>query len=179
MRKRKRTTRKRTASKGLSSSAHTPRRRRRRGGLSDAFSGASLKNGIIENSLGALGGAGASVGNKLITSLGVSNVFGKILVGTAVGLGASLLGAPKSGIGFSGGITALALQGGLNHYYDNAEFAEDDVLEEGEIYQDEDGNLVKMLNDGSLEYLDEDEQMQYLNDGEIYPNYSTMNAFQS
>lgn len=177
MRKRKRTTRKRTRSKGLSSSAPI-KRRRRRSGLSDAFSGTALKNGIIDNALGALGGAGASVGNKLISSLGITNTLGKILAGTAVGLGASLLGAPKIGIGFAGGITALSLQSGLNDDDDTAEFAEDDVLEEGEIYQDEDGNLVKMLNDGSLEYLDEDEQMQYLNDG-LYPNYSTMNSFQS
>lgn len=169
--KKRKTSRRR--SKGLSQGKTTHRRRRSKG-LSEVMSGANMKNSAINSGLGALGGAGSTVGTKLTNTLTKGNVIGNILVGFAVGFLASSLGAPKIGIGYSGGATALALSGGLK---DNADFINDDELEEGEIYQTESGEYVKMLNDGSLEYLSE-EEVNALSEGEIYPEYSTMNAFQ-
>lgn len=171
----KKAKRSRKRSKGLSAGT-APRRRRRSKGLSEVISGANLKNSAINSALGAAGGAAATVGSKLTNTLTKGNVIMNILVGFTIGLGASAMGAPKLGIGYSGGATALALSGGLKDD-GNAEFAEDDVLEEGEVYQTESGEFVKMLNDGSLEYLSE-EEVEALSEGEIYPQYSTMNAFQ-
>lgn len=165
----------RRRSKGLSAGA-PKRRRRRSGGLSEVMSGANLKNSAINAGLGALGGAGATVGAKITNTLTKGSVIGNILVGFGVGFLASSMGAPKIGIGYAGGATALALSTGMSE--GNAEFAEDDSLEEGEVYQTESGEYVKMLNDGSLEYLSE-EEVEALSEGEIYPEYSTMNAFQS
>lgn len=169
----KKRTKSRRRSKGLSAGTTHHRRSRRRSGLSEVMSGKNLKESAINSGLGALGGAGATVGAKITNTLTKGSIIGNILVGFGIGFLASSMGAPKIGIGYSGGATALALSGGLK---DNGEFAEDDVLEEGEIYQTESGEYVKMLSDGSLEYLSEDE-VQALNDG-IYPDYSTMNAFQ-
>lgn len=171
---RKKTHRRRKSSKGLSSNTPTRRRRRSKGFLGDAMSGANLKASAINAGLGLAGGAGATIGTKITNTLTKGNVIANMLVGAGIGFLASALGAPKMGIGYAGGAAALALSGGLK---DNAEFAEDDVLEDGEIYQTETGEFVKMLNDGSMEYLSEDE-VEALNDGEIYPAYSTMNAFQ-
>jgi hypothetical protein len=135
----------------------------------------NLKNSAINAGLGALGGAGASVGMKLLSGITKGSMIGNILAGAGIGLIASAFGAPKIGIGFSGGATALALSGGLG---DNANFADDDALEEGEIYQTETGDYVRMLNDGEVEYLSEDE-VNALSDGDvIYPDYSSMNTFQ-
>lgn len=166
--------RRKKSHKGLS--GHGTRRKRSKGFLGDAMSGANLKNSVINSGLGALGGAGSTVGSKITNTLTNGNVIANILVGFGIGFVASAFGAPKIGIGYSGGATALALSGGLKD--GNAEFADDDALEEGEIYQTEDGQLVRMLNDGSTEYLSE-EEVQYLNDENlIYPSYGTMNAFQ-
>lgn len=173
MKRKKRTHRKKSG--GLS--GHSPRRRRSKGLFDGAMSGANLKNSAINAGLGALGGAGASVGMKLINGITKGNIFGNIASGFGIGFIASALGAPKLGIGFTGGTTALALAGGLKD--GNTEFAEDDVLEEGEVYQTESGELVRMLNDGEMEYLSAEETEAYLNDGEqIYPTYGTMNSFQ-
>lgn len=175
MKRRKRTHRKKSG--GLS--GHTPRRKKSKGLFDGAMSGANLKNSAVNTGLGALGGAGASVGMKLINGITKGNVFGNILSGALVGFVASAMGAPKLGIGFTGGTTALALSGGLKDD-SNTEFAEDDVLEEGEIFQTESGELVRMLNDGEMEYLSEEEAQAYLSDGqEVYPGYSTMNTFQN
>ena len=172
MKRKRRTHRKKSG--GLS--GHTRRRSHRKSGLFEGMlSGSNLKSSAINVALGALGGSGASVGMKLIQGVTKGNIFANILSGAVVGFVASSLGAPKIGIGFSGGITALALQGGLK---DNAEFADDDVLEEGEVYQTESGEYVKMLNDGSMQYLSADEA-QYLMEGEVYPSYGTMNTFQN
>jgi len=153
-----------------------PRRRRSKGFLGDAMSGANLKSSAINAGLGLAGGAGATIGTKLTNALTKGNVIANMLVGAGIGFLASALGAPKMGIGYAGGAAALALSGGLKDD-GNTEFAEDDVLEEGEIYQTESGEFVKMLNDGSMEYLSE-EEAEALSEGEIYPAYSTMNAFQ-
>ena len=156
--------------------AHTlsasPRRRaRRRSALHGMLSGSELKNGAVNVGMGVLGGIGANVGNKLLAGLNLGT-WGKIFAGAGIGLVASTMGAPKLGAGFSGGMTALALSGGLSE----DELSEDELSEPG-IYQTEDGNLVKMLNDGSVEYLSEDE-ITALNEGEKpYPNYSTMYNF--
>jgi len=173
MKRKKRTHRKKSG--GLS--GHTPRRYKKKGLFDGAMSGANLKNSAINTGLGALGGAGASVGFKLIQGITKGNIFGNILAGASIGFIASAMGAPKIGIGFSGGATALALAGGLK---DNADFADDDVLDDGEVYQTESGELVRMLNDGELEYLSAEETESYLSDdNEIYPTYGTMNAFQN
>ena len=171
MKRRKRTHRK----KGLSS--HAPAHRRRKRGLFDGvMSGANLKGSAINVGLGALGGAGASIGTKLTNTLTKGNMIANVLVGALVGFVASSLGAPKIGIGYAGGSTALALAGGLK---DNANFAEEDALEEGEIFTTEDGQLIKMLNDGQMQYLSEEEAQAYLNDENvIYPEYGTMNMMQ-
>lgn len=173
--KKKPTKRRRKSHSGLS--GHSKRRRRSKGLLGDAMSGANLKNSAINAGLGLAGGAGATIGTKLTNTLTKGNVIGNVLVGGLVGFLASALGAPKMGIGYAGGAAALALSGGLKDD-GNTEFADDDVLEEGEIYQTESGELVKMLNDGSMEYLS-DEEIEALNDGDVvYPQYSTMNTFQ-
>lgn len=163
----KRTHKRRKAHKGLSSPA--PRRRRSRGFLGDALSGANMKASAINTGLGALGGAAASIGSKLLTGLNLG-LWGKIFAGAGVGFVASSLGAPKMGIGFTGGMTALALAGGLAE-------EETPLEEEPVVYQTETGEYVKMLSDGTVEYLNEDE-IEALNDG-LYPNYGTMNAFQN
>jgi hypothetical protein len=169
MKRRRKTHRKK--SHGLS--GHTRRRSHKRGLFDGMLSGQNLKHSAINTGLGALGGAGSSVGFKLIQGVTKGNVFGNILGGALIGFIASSLGAPKIGIGFVGGTTALALAGGL-HDEGNAEFADDDSL--SEIYQTESGEFVKMLNDGSMEYLNDDE-VSYLSE-DVYPGYSTMNAFQ-
>ena len=172
---RKKTHKRRKSSKGLSGHS-TPRRRRSKGFLGDAMSGANLKNSAINAGLGLAGGAGATIGTKITNSITKGNVIANMLVGAGIGFLASALGAPKMGIGYAGGAAALALSGGLK---DSADFADDDVLEEGEIYQTETGEYVKMLNDGSMEYLNDDE-IDALNDADgMYPQYSTMNAFQN
>lgn len=171
--KKRKTNRRR--SKGLSAGTQNRPRRRRKNGLSEVISGANLKNSAVNAALGAAGGAASTVGTKLTNTFTKGNVIANIVIGFVIGLGASAMGAPKMGIGYSGGATALALSGGMKD--GNAEFAEEDVLEEGEIYQTESGEFVKMLNDGSLEYLSE-EEVEALSEGEIYPDYSTMNAFQ-
>ena len=175
MKRRKRTTRK----KGLSSGGNSPIRRRKSKGLFDGvMSGSNLKNSAINVGLGALGGAGASVGSKLINGITKGNIFANILGGAIIGFVASSMGAPKIGIGFTGGMTALSLAGGLKDD-DNAAFAEDNALEAGEVYQTETGEFVKMLNDGTMEFLN-DEEVMALNDGAVvYPEYGTMNAFQN
>lgn len=161
----KRKTKKRKShSKGLSSPAP---KRRRRSGLSEVMSGANLKNSAINTGLGMLGGAASTIGNKLIQGF-KPGIIGTILIGGGIGFIASSLGAPKLGIGYAGGSTALALNGKLS---DNGEFAEEDTLEEGEIYQTESGDYVRMLSDGEIEYLSEDE-VEALNDN-VYPDYST------
>lgn len=171
MKKRRRTRRK--SHKGLS--AGPSHRRRRSLSAGKVMSKENLKNSAINAGLGALGGAGASVGMKLLSGITKGNTIANILAGAGVGLIASAFGAPKMGIGFTGGATALALSGGLS---DNAEFADEDALEEGEIYQTESGDFVRMLNDGEMEYLS-DEEIEALSEGEvIYPQYSTMNSFQ-
>lgn len=163
-----------------------PKKRRKRSGLSDPgtrrrrslsagiMSGANLKNSAINTGLGALGGAAANVGNKLISGFKMGTV-GKIITGAAIGFIGSALGAPKVSIGFTGGMTALALNAGP--IAEDGEFAENDVLEEGEIFQTEQGDYVKVLSDGKMEYLSE-EEIEALNDGN-YPEYSTMNTFQN
>lgn len=172
MKRRKHTRRK----KHTGVSGHHPARRRKSKGLFDGvMSGANLKNSAINTALGMAGGAGASVGTKITNTLTKGSVIGNILVGGLVGFIASAMGAPKMGIGYSGGATALALSGGLK---DNVEFADDDVLEEGEVFQTETGEYVRMLNDGQMEYLSDDE-IESLNDSDqVYPKYGTMNAFQ-
>ena len=171
--KRKHRTRRRRS--GLSEPGKRTHRRRRRSLSEGVMSGNNLKNSAINTGLAALGGAGASVGFKLIQGLKMG-IFGNILTGAAVGFVASALGAPKMGIGFTGGTTALALAGGMSE--DNAEFADDDVLSEDEVYMSEDGEYMRVLNDGTIEPLSEDE-IQALSEGEqVYPTYSTMNPFQ-
>lgn len=158
---------------GLSESGKTStRRRRRHSGMFDGMlSGSNLKTSLINTGLGMAGGAGASVGYKMIQGLKFGTI-GNMLAGAGIGFIASSLGAPKMGIGFAGGVTALALQAGLSEDESNTNF------EEGEIYQTESGDYVKMLSDGNVEYLSE-EEVEALNDGnEVYPDYSTMNAFQ-
>lgn len=169
----RRKTAKRRASKGLSAPAT---RRKRRSGLSEGLSMTKLKDYALNSSLGALGGAGATIGTKITNTITKGSVIGNLLASFTVGLVISAIGAPKIGIGYAGGSTALALAGGLKD--DNTEIAEDEPLEEGEIYQTESGDYVKMLSDGTLEYLSE-EEVNALQDGEIYPEYSTMNSFQS
>ena len=175
----KRKTHKRRRAHTLSAS---PRRRsRRRSALHGMLSGSELKNGAVNVGMGVLGGIGANVGNKLLAGLNLGT-WGKIFAGAGIGLVASTMGAPKIGSGFAGGMTALALAGGLSEdelsedELSEDELSEDELSEPG-IYQTEDGNLVKMLNDGSVEYLSEDE-ITALNEGEKpYPNYSTMYNF--
>lgn len=171
----KKKTKRRRKSGGLSN--NSPTRRRRSKGLFDGvMSGANLKNSLVNTGLGMAGGAGATVGTKITNTLTKGNTIMNIIVGGAVGFIASAMGAPKIGIGYSGGATALALAGG--GLKDEGEFADDDALEEGEVYQTESGEFVKMLNDGSMEYLS-DEEVEALNDGNVvYPDYSTMNSFQ-
>lgn len=165
----------RATSKGLSASPTQRRRHRRKSGLSEVISGANLKTSAINSGMGALGGAGAVIGTKFTNTLTKGSVIGNLIASFTVGLVLSAVGAPKLGIGYAGGGSALALSGGLKDD-GNAEFAEDDVLEEGEIYQTESGDYVKMLSDGSLEYLSE-EEVEALSESDIYPDYSTMNAF--
>lgn len=168
-------TKRRRKSKGLSN--NSPVRRRKSKGLFDGvMSGANLKNSLVNTGLGMAGGAGATVGTKITNLVTKGNTIGNIVVGGIVGFIASAMGAPKIGIGYSGGATALALAGaGLK---DNGDFADDDALEEGEVYQTESGEFVKMLNDGTMEYLS-DEEVNALMDGDnVYPEYSTMNSFQ-
>lgn len=165
--RRKKATRRRK-SKGLSAA---PRRRRR--GLSAGFSGQGLKNSLLDSGYGAVGGLGAHLGNKALAGFKLGTM-GKILAAAVGGFALSSFGAPKMGIGFVGGLTALTLNDTLK---EDAQFAEEDVLEEGEIYQTESGEFVKMLNDGTIEPLSEDEQAA-LSEGDIYPPYSTMAPFQ-
>jgi len=163
--KKKTTKRRRSHTRGLSSGS--PRKRRRRG-LRDG--GSKLKTSAVDSLLGGAGGAGAYFVNKAISGFKVGTV-GKVLLGFGVGLGASYFGAPKIGIGFSGGSTALAMQAGLGDD-SNANFADEDSLEEGEVYQTNDGDYVRMLNDGTTEYLS-DEEVEALNDSySAYPDYS-------
>lgn len=171
MRKRKHHRRKRS---GLSEGKRTHRRRRRHSGMFDGMmSGKNLKESLINTGLGMAGGAGASVGYKMIQGLKFGTI-GNLLAGAGIGFIASSLGAPKMGIGFAGGIAALSLQAGLSEEDSNTNF-----MEEGEIYQTESGDLVR-LNDGEVEFLSE-EEIQALHEGgdEIYPGYSTMNTFQN
>lgn len=153
----------RRRSKGLS--AGSPKRRRRRG-LRDGANN-KLKVGAMDSLMGGAGGAGAYFVNKAISGFKVGTL-GKVLLGLGGGFALSYFGAPKMGIGFSGGSSALALQAGLG---DEGSFADDDVLDEGEVYLTDDGEYVRMLNDGEIEYLS-DEEIEVLNDGQNpYPAY--------
>jgi hypothetical protein len=136
------------------------------------LSGANIKASLINTGLGMAGGAGANVAYKMLTGLKFGTI-GNLLSGAGIGTIISALGAPKMASGFAGGVTALALQSGLSED-SNANFTEG--MEEGEVYQTESGEFVKMLSDGSVQFLSEDE-ITALNDN-VYPDYSTMNAFQ-
>lgn len=170
MRKRKHHRRKRS---GLSDPGKRSHRRRRSLSAGNVLSGANIKQSLINTGLGMAGGAGANISYKMITGLKLGTI-GNLLVGAGVGVVISAMGAPKIASGFAGGTTALALQAGLSEE-SNANFTEG--MEEGEVYETQDGQLVKMLSDGSVQFLSE-EEITALNDN-VYPDYSTMNAFQN
>lgn len=119
---------------------------------------------------GGAGGGGAYLADKALVGFKLGGL-GRALVAIGGGAAVAAFGAPKMGAGFSGGLMALNLKQGLGDD-DNTEFADDDVLEEGEIYETQDGNYVRMLNDGTIEPLS-DEEVQSLHDGvNPYPAYS-------
>lgn len=156
---------------GLSASGKTTHRRRR--SLSAGkLSGANIKDSLINTGLGMAGGAGANFAYKMLSGLKFSTI-GNLLSGAGIGAVISAFGAPKIASGFAGGVTALALNAGLSED-SNANFTEG--MEEGEVYETQDGQLVKMLSDGSVQFLSEDE-IEALSEN-VYPDYSTMNAFQ-
>lgn len=169
----KRKTHKRRRRSGLSASGKPTRRRRRHSGMFDGMmSGKNLKESLINTGLGMAGGAGASVGYKMIQGLKFGTI-GNLLAGAGIGFIASSLGAPKMGIGFAGGIAALSLQAGLSEEDSNANF-----MEPGEVYQTESGDFVRLSDSGDFEFLSEEEVEALSAGNEIYPDYSTMNPFQ-
>jgi hypothetical protein len=176
MRRKKRTHKRR---KGLSAAAphRTTHRRRthRKRGLMD---GILSKHGLIENGtnalLGAAGGVGASVAAKALASFNMGFI-GKLASGVGIGFVASAFGFPKLGIGFAGGMGAIAME--TSGLHDDAPLMDDD-LSELPVYQTEDGQFVKMLNDGTIEPLSEQELEEAGIHDNIYPSYSTMNGFQ-
>jgi hypothetical protein len=156
--------------KGLSAGGHrsTVRRKKRKG----LFDGSLSKHNLLEHAktvgLGALGGAGASFGNKLLAGFKMG-FWGKTAVGAGGGLVVAMFGAPRMAAGFAGGMAALATTESGLHDDD----LQDENLEDLPVYQTEDGNYVKMLSDGEIVPLSDDE-VDALHDGDqIYPPYGT------
>lgn len=173
MKRRKRTRRK--ASSGLSAnrSPKRTRTRRRRSGLSSGFNKASLMSNGKDIALGMAGGAIATQAQKLISGFKVG-MIGKLLIGAGVGLVASSFGYKNLGVGFAGGVASLNFD--ITNLKEGEELEEDDDLSELPVYQTESGEFVKMLNDGELVPLSEEELSEV---NQVYPQYGTMNAFQN
>lgn len=139
----------------------------------DGFSKEKIIDSFKTSSMGALGGVGASFANKATSGFKLG-FWGKSLTGLVGGVIVASFGAPRMAAGFAGGMSALATTDSGLHDDDDGM---NDELEDNSIYETSDGSLVRMLNDGSLEPLSDDE-IQALNDGGNYPDYSTMAMFQ-
>jgi len=162
MAKRKRRTPRRRTNRSLSASgSRAPRRRnRRRRGLSEAGKTSWLDSGK-KTLMGGAGGLGAVVAHKLILPATAGKIP-RILTALAGGLLASKFGAPSLGVGFTGGLVALTFQNGVLADEDNANYANENSLQDAPIYLDEDDNPM-VLEEGE----DGTSGLRYLNDDEI------------
>lgn len=139
--------------------------RRKPRGLSAGFNRANLMDAIKQMMAAGAGGIAAPYANRAFST--IQNKWVRILVvGGGGAIAAHMTGFKALGNGFFGGILALNTQNGLLSDSQETEFADENVLAETPIFLDEEtGRPVKMLEDGSTEFLN-DEEMQEL--AELY-----------
>lgn len=169
---RRKTHKRKRTHKALSDHHRSPRRRRshKRGLFDLNVSKGALLDNAKQIGWGLAGGALANLGQKLLVQTKLGTI-GKLIAGAGVGFLGASFGFRELGVGFVGGITAQNFD--LTSLKDGIE--EDAELKDLPVYQTEQGEFVKMLNDGTLEPLS-DEELADIN--KIYPEYSTMNPMQ-
>jgi hypothetical protein len=148
--KKKTTTKRRK--RALSEPGKRRTRRSKRSFLSDLTNPTMAANSFKNTLMAAAGGFGANIVNKNI----LPSTFGKPgKIGAAI-LGGFLLqnfGFSSIGAGFTGGMFAIATEGGLLGE-EGTEFAEDTVLSaEMPLYLDEAGTPMVLEEDGGIEYF--------------------------
>lgn len=127
-------------------------RRSRKSFLSDLTDPTIAKNSFKSTLMNAAGGFGANIVNKNIlpSAWGKSGKIGAALIG---GFLLHNFGFKDLGGGFTGGMFALATEGGLLGE-DGTEFAEDTVLSaDMPLYLDEAGTPMVLEEAGGMEYF--------------------------
>lgn len=149
----------------LSAPAKRKSHKRRPKGMGDIMSPTMWMNGLKTTGAGATGGLGAMVVTKSI----LPSDAGK-LAKLGTGLGGSLIlcmmNMPNVGAGFAGGMTAMSFPNGLLGEDDNANFADDESLNEPSIFLDDDGDAMMLHEDPdtgaiSWRYLSEQEVAEF------------------
>jgi hypothetical protein len=145
---------KKTPVKRKRSTAKKTIRRKRKTGLSAGFNKANLMTAIKELLASGAGGAAAPYANRAFTT--IKNKWVRILVvGGAGAIGANMVGMRAIGNGFFGGIVALNTQDGFLNDPTPSRFADENSLNETPIFLSEDNVPMKMLEDGTLQELNE------------------------
>ena len=137
-------------------------RRHKRSFLSDLTNPTMAANSFKYTLMSAAGGFGANIVNKNIlpSTWGKTGKIGAALVG---GFLLHNFGFNHIGGGFTGGMFALATEGGL--LGENAEFAERTVLNESPLYLDESGTPMMLDEANGVEYFRPMTELEMLNEG--------------
>lgn len=141
------------------------RTKRRPKGMGEMFTPTQFINGAKVVGAGAAGGAGAMIVDKSI----LPSDSGKLIKLGAGAIGAfalCLFDMPNLGAGFAGGMVARAFPNGLLGEDDNANFADEDALNEPSIFLDDDGEAMMLHEDPetgavSWRYLSEEEIAEF------------------
>lgn len=193
--KRKKTTKRKSATRPMSAAPKRMRmrtRRRSKRGLSELFSPETARAAATVVSSGALGGAMAGGAHKIIANQKNLVRFG--LEGAASFLTYAVLNKPSMAAGMAGAFAALELQPIYTKFLnEDADFAEADAINELPMFMNEAGEPLTLsandmgtpiyLNEATGEatpvsevYLEEDsvyleEDGVYLEEDSIYPQY--------
>jgi hypothetical protein len=167
-RKRK-TTRRKTMSEGLSKRVRRAKGRRRsstrsKGMLSEMFNPAAATH----TGKGMLGGAIAGYGYASVEPMldGMSPlVKGAITLGGSFVAG-TILKMPNISVGIASA-WGYSLAKDMQSMNDDGDWADEDSLEEEPEFLDADGNPMFLAADGNLYYLDEDDDDDYMDEDEF------------
>ena len=191
--KRKKTTKRKRATRPMSAAPKRMRTRRRaKRGLSELFSPETARAAATVVSSGALGGAMAGGAHKIIANQ--KNLVRYGIEGAASFLTYAVLNKPSMAAGMAGAFAALELQPIYTKFLnEDADFAEADAINELPMFMNENGDPLTLsadnsgtpiyLNEATGEatpvsevYLEEDsvyleEDSVYLEEDSIYPQY--------
>lgn len=155
-RKKRRSMREMSASPMRTRKRSFMRRRTRKKGMSELFSPETAKAAAEVVSSGALGGAIAGAGHKIIANQ--KNLVRYGLEGAASFLTFALLNKPSMAAGMAGAFAALELQPVYTKFLnEEADFAEENSINELPMFMNEDGDPLTLSADvdGTPIYLNE------------------------